>query len=124
MASHDDPPITSHDALLDVFRTAEKPAARFRIGPEMEKHGLVGADQRPFRFRGEASVGELFEELNRGGRFRVIRESESSPVIGLEDGTDSITLEPGCQLEHSGGAEVHVHAVAQSFKRHMADLAP
>lgn len=124
MASHDDPPITSHDVLLDVFRSAEKPAARFRIGPEMEKHGLVGDDLRPFRFRGPASVGELFESLNAGGRFRVIRESESSPVIGLEDGTDSITLEPGCQLEHSGGAEVHVHAVAQSFKRHMADLAP
>ncbi len=124
MASHDDPPITSHDALLDVFRSAEKPAARFRIGPEMEKHGLVGREQRPFRFRGPGSVGELFEQLNRGGRFRVIRESETSPVIGLEDGTDSITLEPGCQLEHSGGAEVHLHAVAQSFKRHMADLAP
>jgi glutamate--cysteine ligase len=124
MASQDDFLIESADVLLDVFRHAEKPAANFRIGPEMEKHGLVGPERTPFRFRGPHSVEALFKDLNRSGRFRPIRESEGSPVIGLEDGTDSITLEPGCQLEHSGGAEVHVHAVAQSFKRHIADLEP
>lgn len=124
MPTHDSPPIQNADELLELFRTAEKPVPQFRIGPEMEKHGLVGGDRRPFRFRGEGSVEELFLSLNRGGRFRPIRESESSPVIGLEDGTDSITLEPGCQLEHSGGAEVDIHAVAESFKRHMADLTP
>ena len=122
MPTYESQILQSPDDLLGLFRSAEKPALQFRIGPEMEKHGLVGADHRPFRFRGEASVEELFAELNRGGRFRPIRESDTSPIIGLEDGTDSITLEPGCQLEHSGGAEVEMHAVAQSFKRHMRDI--
>jgi glutamate--cysteine ligase len=124
MPSKDDFLIESADVLLDVFRRAEKPASSFRIGPEMEKHGLVGPERAPFRFRGPRSVEELFKELNRGGRFRPIRESEGSPVIGLEDGTDSITLEPGCQLEHSGGAEAQLHALAHGFKRHIADLTP
>jgi glutamate--cysteine ligase len=124
MPTHDAPPIQSTDELLAVFRDAEKPPSQFRIGPEMEKHGLVGSERRPFRFRGEGSVEELFRALNTQGRFRPIRESATSPLIGLEDGTDSITLEPGCQLEHSGGAEVEMHAVAESFKRHIADLTP
>jgi hypothetical protein len=46
MPTHDAPPIQSTDELLAVFRDAEKPPSQFRIGPEMEKHGLVGSERR------------------------------------------------------------------------------
>jgi glutamate--cysteine ligase len=53
-------------------------------------------------------------------------ESEYSggPIIALVRGDASVTLEPGGQLELSGGKSETIHQVAAELRDHMAELGP
>ena len=116
----DDRPLRSVDDLAQVFRAAEKPAARHLIGAEAEKIGVF-RDGRPLPYDGPASVLAIFADLTRFG-WQPERESEGAPVIALRRGSASITLEPGSQLELSGAALPDVHQVSAEIDQHLAEL--
>ncbi|MCC7108608.1 MAG: hypothetical protein IT382_04930, partial [Deltaproteobacteria bacterium] len=44
------------DELVEYFRSAEKPRARFRVGTEHEKFGFLRADHRPLPFEGPQGI--------------------------------------------------------------------
>jgi glutamate--cysteine ligase len=116
----DERPLKSAADLSEVFREAEKPDGRQRIGAEAEKFGVF-RDGRPLPYEGTASVLAIFADLERFG-WQPERESEDGPVIALRRGSASITLEPGSQLELSGAALPDLHQVGAEIDQHLAEL--
>ncbi|MFP2930618.1 glutamate--cysteine ligase [Pyxidicoccus sp. 3LG] len=94
-------PITSVDMLVAGFRSAEKPRGEHRLGLEHEKLLYPAGSARPLPYEGESGVGALLLRLAPAG-YTPFRETPDSPVIALQRGEATISLEPGGQLELSG----------------------
>jgi glutamate--cysteine ligase len=117
-------PIRRRDDLLVPFVEACKPRARWRIGPEMEKFGLIESNRTPLPYDGDRSVVRVLEELAGKYGWTAEREHDGGPVIALARGGASVTLEPGAQLELSGAQSENVHQVCAELRGHMRELAP
>ncbi|XXF76651.1 glutamate-cysteine ligase family protein [Myxococcaceae bacterium GXIMD 01537] len=94
-------PLTSIDALLEGFRSAEKPRSEHRLGLEHEKFVYPLATAQPVPYEGEAGIGALLGRIAPAS-YTPFRETPESPVIALQRGLATISLEPGGQLELSG----------------------
>jgi glutamate--cysteine ligase len=126
VSDHDprlDVPIKSEDDLYSIFREAEKPRARWVIGAEMEKFGVLDATGDPISYEGDHGVLRVMSSLEPAG-WVPQREHDGGPVIALLRGAASVTLEPGCQLELSGAPLDSVHAICTEFRRHIEELGP
>ena len=110
-------PITRFDQLTDYFRLGEKPTERFRVGMEHEKIGLLDGTLSPIPFAGPRGIGELLERMPRFG-FAPYRE-DGLPIAALQ-GSLSVSLEPGGQLELSGRPFTCCHDLDQELRRHLA----
>jgi glutamate--cysteine ligase len=117
-----DAPVRSVEDLEQVFRSSEKPRDRFRIGAEAEKFGLDAVTLRPVQYTGQNSILSIFERFQRYYGWTPVSEAHGSPVIALERGAASITLEPGGQLELSGAPLADVHAIRDEFIDHFQEL--
>ncbi|HKO90424.1 MAG TPA: glutamate-cysteine ligase family protein [Polyangiaceae bacterium] len=120
--STNDAPLRSVEDLEQIFRNAEKPRDRFRIGAEAEKFGLDAVSLRPLQYSGQNSILSVFERLQRYYGWTPVSEALGSPVIALERGEASITLEPGAQLELSGAPWSDVHGIRAEFVDHFQEL--
>jgi glutamate--cysteine ligase len=90
----------SVESLAAYFRDGAKPRPDFRLGVEQEKIAVY-EDGRPVPYEGPAGVAALLTTLEGRG-FSATRED--GHVIALARGPDRITVEPGGQVELSGGA--------------------
>lgn len=121
--SASDAPVRAIEELDQIFRDAEKPRAQFRIGAEAEKFGVDATSLVPVPYSGPGSILTLFEHFQARHGWRAVREAEGGPIIALERGQASITLEPGAQLELSGAPWSDVHGIHAEFVEHFRDLA-
>jgi glutamate--cysteine ligase len=121
---HDLEPIRRRDDLLAPFHGACKPPERWRIGPEMEKFGLVEGTRLPLRYGGDRGVLWILQQLADKHGWTPEREHDGGPVIALLRDGASVTLEPGCQLELSGAQAENVHDVCAELRGHMRELGP
>jgi glutamate--cysteine ligase len=114
-------PLTIDD-LVAYFRSGAKDRTRFRIGIEQEKIG-VRDDGRPVPYLGQAGEHGLAELLGRmeGRGFKATRED--GHVIALGRDGDRITMEPGGQLELSGGALGTAAECAAALDAHVREVA-
>jgi glutamate--cysteine ligase len=108
----------SPDVLVQYFRTAAKPPSAFRVGVEQEKIAVL-ADGRPVAYEGPAGIGEILERMAARG-FEPQRED--GHVIALARGDDRITVEPGGQLELSGGAKTTAVLARDMLRAHVAEV--
>jgi glutamate--cysteine ligase len=95
-------PIASVNELVDTFRSAEKPKAQHRLGLEHEKFIYPVQSAQPVPYEGPSGIGALLEKIAAGGGYTPFRETPDSPVIALQRGMETVSLEPGGQLELSG----------------------
>lgn len=121
----DDPgePLADVEQLVEYFRAAEKPRARFRVGTEHEKFGFVRADHRPLPYFGEPGIEALLQaiaadddEQRAGGWTKV---HDGGHLIALFRDDASITLEPGGQLELSGAPLQTIHQTCAEVGGHL-----
>jgi glutamate--cysteine ligase len=117
-------PIRRRDDLVVPFTEACKPRSEWRIGPEMEKFGVLEANRKPLPYLGERSVLRVLEHLASHHGWAPEREHDGGPIIALMRGGASITLEPGAQLELSGDKAENVHQVCTELRGHMREIAP
>ncbi|MCP3142708.1 glutamate--cysteine ligase [Pyxidicoccus xibeiensis] len=110
--------ITSVDMLVAGFRAAEKPRSEHRLGLEHEKLLYPAGSARPLPYEGEAGVGALLMRLAPAG-YTPFRETPESPVIALQRGEATISLEPGGQLELSGSP---FHTAREAHAENLAHL--
>lgn len=95
-------PLTHIDELIETFRSAEKPRVEHLVGLEHEKFVYPAASpMTPVPYEGSAGIQALLEGLIPRG-YVPFRESEGRPVIALQRGMETISLEPGGQFELSG----------------------
>jgi len=115
-------PIRRRDDLLVPFVEACKPSKEWRIGPEMEKFGLLEDVRRPLPYVGDRSVVRVLEELAVKHGWEPEREHEGGPVVALARHGASVTLEPGGQLELSGAKSETIHGVCSELRAHMREF--
>lgn len=113
--------LTYDDLLSPFFEAMESPKA-FLIGAEAEKFGVFGATQGPIPYEGERSVRTVLERFVERFGFARFTETEHGPLIALERGRESVTLEPGGQLELSGAPLPDVHAIEAELHEHLTEL--
>lgn len=127
-STSDDPgaPLRGVDELVEYFRSAEKPRARFRVGTEHEKFGFWRSDHRPLPYDGERGIEELLlaiaadpDERAHGG-WTPVQDGGRTIALFRDDG--SITLEPGGQLELSGAPLATIHETCCEVGRHLTLL--
>ena len=104
-------------SLIENLHAAGKPADRWRVGAEFERH-LLRADGSPLPYFGEPGVRWLLEQLPQHG-YRLEHEGEHPIAAWL--GSASITLEPGSQWELSGSPFVDLSPIYDEA-RALADL--
>ncbi len=121
---HDLEPIRRRDDLFVPFVEACKPRERWRIGPEMEKFGLIESTRSPLPYSGDRSVFRVLEELAAQHGWTAESEHEGGPIIALVRGGASVTLEPGAQLELSGAQSENIHQVCAELRGHMREIGP
>ncbi len=114
-------PLT-YDALLQPFEEACKPPEQWCIGVESERFGVDAVNGAPVHYEGPRGVVEIFEILvNRFG-WSPQSEVPGGPVILLNRGRTSITLEPGGQLELSGAPHPDIHRVHNETREHLSEM--
>jgi glutamate--cysteine ligase len=118
-----DAPLEGFDDLLLPFQKAEKPSARFRVGTEEEKLGLLADTLAPVPFTGPRSVQRVLALLAERFGWQPEREHEQGEVISLLRDGASITLEPAGQLELSGAPFASVHETHAELELHLRELA-
>lgn len=116
-------PLTRDDLSL-LFREAEKPETRHRIGVEEEKFGVHEQSGRPLAYDGPFGVRVVMEQMAAGYGWEPVREREGGPLIALTRGDENITLEPGAQLELSGAPHRTLHELRAERDRHFRELEP
>jgi glutamate--cysteine ligase len=117
-------PIRRRDDLVLPFAEACKPPQEWRIGPEMEKFGIFESTGAPVPYHGDRSIVRVLEELANLHGWLPWREQEGGPIVALTRGDASVTLEPGGQLELSGGKSETIHQVCAEFRGHMREIGP
>jgi glutamate--cysteine ligase len=117
-------PIRHRDDLVAPFASACKPRSTWKIGPEMEKFGLVETSRRPLPYSGDPSILRVLEGL--AAQFGWLPEGElpGGPIVALTRQGASVTLEPGGQLELSGAQSRTIHEVCAEGRVHMRELGP
>ena len=109
----------SVDDLVAYFRAAAKPAAAFRVGIEQEKIGVL-AGGKAVPYDGPNGISELLARLESTRGFTAQRED--GHILSLERDGDRITVEPGGQLELSGGAQPTAVGCRDALLAHVAEV--
>jgi glutamate--cysteine ligase len=110
-------------SLTQIFRDAEKPEQRWRVGMEAEKFGVYCPSLKPLAYEGERGLVGIFEFLSERYGYEPYRETDDGPSVALLRGDASITLEPGAQFELSGSPHETLHGVFDEFEEHYVELA-
>jgi glutamate--cysteine ligase len=112
-------PIESKSALVAYVEAGCKPPEAWRIGTEHEKFGYRLSDLRPLPYEGTPGIRALLEGLQRFGWQPVF---EGGNVIALTMNGQSVTLEPGGQVELSGAPLTDLHETCNEVHRHLAQV--
>lgn len=112
----DDTPIGSIVDLVAYFEGGAKPAAEWRLGIEQEKIGVT-LDGRPVAFAGDGGIEALLARLAGSG---LSGEREDGHLLAVRGRGESITVEPGGQLEFSGPALPTAVGCRDSLVRHLS----
>jgi glutamate--cysteine ligase len=110
------------DQLLEPFHAGERPRERWSVGLEVEKFGVVGNTFEPLGYAGERGAVGVLEQLAERHGWHEKREDPTGPVIGLERGDASVSLEPGAQIELGTEPCADLHTLARSFDELSGEL--
>ena len=100
-----------------------KPPERFAIGTEHEAFGFRLADNAPPAYTpadGSPGIRALLEEI--AGTEQRVPILDNGNIIGLKDGSASLSLEPGGQFELSGAPVANLHETRAELAHHIARL--
>jgi glutamate--cysteine ligase len=113
-ADADARPITSTRELVEFIAAGCKPHERFTIGTEHEKFGFRHADLTPPPYE-PAGIRALLNAMATDGWEPIL---DGGNPIGLKKGPASVSLEPGGQLELSGGLLQTLHDTRAEIVAH------
>jgi glutamate--cysteine ligase len=106
-------PLTKQD-LVDYLASGCKPKEKWRIGTEHEKFGFEIGTLHPMKYE---QIAELLNGIAE--RFDWEKIMEGDYIIGLKQGKQSISLEPGGQFELSGAPLETLHQTCAEVNSHL-----
>lgn len=109
--------LTTREQLFAPFRAAMKPREKHRIGLEHEVLGFLG--RGPVPYDGPRSIKRILEGYERWGYQPFLDEGQ--PIAMLR-GPQTISLEPGGQVELAGAPWTRVRDLAREQAEHFARL--
>ncbi len=109
--------IESKQQLIDYIASGSKPESEWTIGTEHEKFVYCIDSQKPVPYEGERSIRAILEALRDEFEWDPIMEGEY--IIGLKKDGQSVTLEPGGQLELSGAMLRTLHQTCAESTSHL-----
>ncbi len=114
----DPTPIENARQLAEWFAAGEKPRDAWRIGTEHEKFGFRREGLAPPNYA-ERGIQAVLEGIQAKGWEPIL---DAGNVIGLKGFGASVSLEPGGQLELSGGMMPDLHAADLELRAHLRDV--
>ncbi|KAL5747489.1 hypothetical protein ACOSP7_024491 [Xanthoceras sorbifolium] len=106
-------PLTKED-LVKYLASGCKSKEKWRIGTEHEKFGFEFGTLRPMKYE---QIEELLHSIAE--RFDWEKIIEDDNIIGLKQGKQSISLEPGGQFELSGAPLETLHQTCAEVNSHL-----
>uniref|UniRef100_A0A8R7NWE0 glutamate--cysteine ligase n=2 Tax=Triticinae TaxID=1648030 RepID=A0A8R7NWE0_TRIUA len=106
-------PLTKED-LVAYLASGCKPKENWRIGTEHEKFGFDVETLRPITYD---QISAILNGLSE--RFEWDKIMEENHVIGLKQGKQNISLEPGGQFELSGAPLETLHQTCAEVNSHL-----
>lgn len=113
--------LSSVQDLLDTFRAAEKPRAKFQVGLEHERFVYPQASSEPVPYAGPHGIGALLGALQPMG-YQPFRDIPDGPTIALTKQRLTVSLEPGGQVELSGSPYRTAREAHAESLRNAADV--
>ncbi len=106
--------------LIAYMEAGCKPREAWRIGTEHEKFAFRPSDLRPLAYADTPGIRDVLMALAHYG-WQPVYEGEN--VVALTGGKgDSITLEPGGQVELSGAAVETIHQTCAEVQAHLRQV--
>jgi glutamate--cysteine ligase len=112
-------PVSGRRDLIEYLERGSTARADWRIGTEHEKIGFRLADLTPLPYDGAQGIRAILEGLTRFGWQPI---EEDGQVIALKYDGQSVTLEPGGQLELSGAPLATVHQTCDEVNTHLEQV--
>ena len=111
--------IENRRQLIEYFAAGNKPRSAWRMGTEHEKFGFNKATLKPLAYDGPDGIRAVLEGLTRFGWEPM---TEGNNTIALKRKDANITLEPGGQLELSGGLLETLHETEAENAQHIDEV--
>jgi len=111
--------INSKDQLVAHIEAGNKPKSDWRIGTEHEKFGFRNGDRGALDYGGPQGIRAVLDGLGKHG-WQPVLEGEN--VIALLKDGQSVTLEPGGQLELSGAMLSTLHETCDEVHSHLEQV--
>ena len=105
--------------IIEYFEKGSKPKQFWKIGTEHEKFLYDLNTLEPIDYYGKNGIKSLFKLLKKKGWKEVI---EDKNPIALKNKGSTISLEPRCQIELSGGTVNSVHETCKQAKTYLDQL--
>jgi len=113
-------PIEHPEQLAQYLAAGCKPKDDWRIGTEHEKFGYLIDTLDPLPYDGPRSVRAVLEGLR--DRYDWTPVLEGGHIIGLVKNGANVSLEPGGQLELSGGTLETIHQTCDEVNQHLREV--
>ncbi len=113
-------PIEDMSQLAGYLEDGCKPKDDWRIGTEHEKFGYCKDTLKPIPYEGKRSVLAVLEGLRDVHGWAPVEEA--GKLIGLEKDGANVSLEPGGQLELSGGPLETIHETCDEVNTHLREV--
>ncbi|MSP20148.1 MAG: glutamate--cysteine ligase [Alphaproteobacteria bacterium] len=114
------PPVESKDDLVQHLAAGSKPREKWRIGTEHEKFAFRTKDLTPLPYEGDDGVSAILDGLVERYGWRPVRERGNT--IALSFGQQTVTLEPGGQLELGGSPLATIHETCVEVNTHLRQV--
>ncbi len=112
--------IHSKEQLIEWFKLGNKKKQDWRVGTEHEKFAYNYSEHdnifSPVSYDSKNGIREFLMEFSNFGWNHIL---EDGKVIGLKKDKQSITLEPGGQIELSGAPLKDIHAACKETNEHL-----
>jgi len=108
------------DWLIAPFRAGCKPVSQRHIGMEVEVQGVCPHSGHRLPFDGPQGIEAVLRTLAIARGW--IEECEGARIIGLHRAGETITIEPGGQVELSTAPRATLAELEEDYRRFLADL--
>jgi glutamate--cysteine ligase len=113
------PRVENKAQLVAYMATGSRPREDWTIGTEHEKFGFRLSDHKPLPYDGPQGIRAMLEGIQQFG-WKPVMEGEN--IIGLAMNGQTVSLEPGGQLELSGAMVKNLHQTCDEVHTHLKQV--